>query len=268
MVTEKIVYTLQSGEQVALPQGNPIQVGDRVLVHQTPDGRYATTGNNPIRKGDRVIVLTTDQGEKVSVNVQAPVAEGYVWAYLIPYINKPYHFNNSSHSNHNGNDTPINDIIVDIPHCKAIQFNMSYDVFTTNTCICNVNYTLNGTNAEYPDPLLTGYCAFDTFLNEINPQNLNFFYDYYTIPVYPAEGGAFFGDVSDSALEMPGGRLTVTVPGGTLENQVQFQDNMNPPPLLNYYYFPPAKFSGEYSIMVWITRAEALANPDKYEIII
>jgi hypothetical protein len=270
MVDERIVYTLQTGEQVALPQGNPIQVGDRVLVHHTPDGKLATTGNNPIRVGDRVIVLTTNQGEKISVNVQDEIRnDGYIWAYLIPFGSKgkTYSFNDFNHSNHSGQDTPIGNIIVDIPPCKAMQFNMSYDVFTTNTCIVNVEYKLNGTNAEYPDPLLTGFCAFNTFFNEVTPQNLAFFENYYTIPVYPAESGTFFGDVSDSALEMPGGKLTVYVPGGTLEVQEQMQ--MWPwhwPPVW-YYYFPPIAFHGTYSIKVWITKAEALANPDKYEII-
>ena len=41
---------------------------------------------------------------------------------------------------------------------------MSYNVFTTTTCNCNINYTLNETNAEYPNSLLSTAIYFDTML--------------------------------------------------------------------------------------------------------
>ena len=71
-VPKRAVVTLKSGERVALPEGEPIKTGDRVLVIPTSDGKFITTGNNPIEKDNKVIVLTTNANEKVSVYVNVP----------------------------------------------------------------------------------------------------------------------------------------------------------------------------------------------------
>lgn len=62
-----IVYTTRNGEKVAIPPGNSLSVGDKVLVHRLPDGTYVTHGNSTINVGDTVLVTQTKNGEYVAV---------------------------------------------------------------------------------------------------------------------------------------------------------------------------------------------------------
>ena len=88
----------------------------------------------------------------------------------------------------------------------------------------------------------------------------------YGIPVTPASSSVSFFGYPEGA-DIPGGWLSVAIPMNTLETSEQVNDNMTPPPLLNYYYFPPNNFHGVYSIKLMISKADYLANPERFELI-
>jgi hypothetical protein len=62
-----IISTTNADEKIALTKGNPVLIGDQVLVHPQTDGTHITHGNSNIGIGDMVTVYTTDNGEYVAV---------------------------------------------------------------------------------------------------------------------------------------------------------------------------------------------------------
>ncbi|MCE7699475.1 MAG: hypothetical protein K8E24_011960 [Methanobacterium paludis] len=255
----RIVYTLQTGEQVALPQGNPLNKGDRVLVHPTPDGRYVTMGNNGIKKGDKVIVLTTNQGEKVSVNVQPEPTNDWVWAYILPFKDHQYSVDDILHIT-NSMDLTIQNSGCNIPPCRCIKLKISLDVWTIGAVEYRMDFTSDNTT-------LSATNGIDTFANIIGDMAWGAYQDLYTIPVEPGVVTQTIGSEDEDSPEMPAGSFAIRIPKGTLGNVSQMQINYNPPPAFNYFYFPPYQFNGEYTLTVLMRKTDVLNNPDLYELV-
>jgi len=62
-----IIHTVENGEMIALAQGNPVAIGDLVLVSKLPDGTFVTHGNDTIDVQDTVLVTKMINGEYVAV---------------------------------------------------------------------------------------------------------------------------------------------------------------------------------------------------------
>jgi hypothetical protein len=62
-----VIHTVENNEKMALAKGNPVAIGDQVLVSKLPDGTFVTHGNDTINVGDTVLVNTMSNGEYVTV---------------------------------------------------------------------------------------------------------------------------------------------------------------------------------------------------------
>lgn len=272
MADSRIIYTTKSGEQIAIPQGYPISVGNRVLLNHTPDGRLITTGNNKIKEGDKVVVLTTKQGEKVSVSVEPPLppSSEYGWAYILPYGDSGLgggHKYMVNAPNGNGAIT-ISGSSVKLPECKEVILTISLNVFTTSSVIYRAEVELN----DGKGGILSADQGIDTELNESDPDHITdyqFYSDYYSIPVYPGWAGIALTP-PDGSIIPKDSKFKIIIPAGTLATSYQVQDNVNYTDInsiLIYYYFPPLKFNGNWSLKVYMKLKDILANPQLYQLV-
>lgn len=58
----------QDGEQIILPRGEDIQVGDTIVIHPTSDGDWVTHGKSRIAVGDTVVVVPLEDGDLAALN--------------------------------------------------------------------------------------------------------------------------------------------------------------------------------------------------------
>jgi hypothetical protein len=58
-----IVFKTRNGDNEYLAKGDPVKVGDKIVIHHTSDGDLITHGNSRIGVGDRVIVVRGKDGD-------------------------------------------------------------------------------------------------------------------------------------------------------------------------------------------------------------
>ncbi|MCE7697880.1 MAG: hypothetical protein K8E24_003255, partial [Methanobacterium paludis] len=195
----------------------------------------------------------------VSVNVQPEPVDEWAWAYILPFKDHVYSVDDVGEIS-DVMDLTIQNSGCNLPPCRCIKLQISLDVWTIGGVVYRMDFTSDNTT-------LSATTEIDTFANIIGDIAWGAYQDLYTIPVEPGVVTQTIGSDMEGSPEMPAGQFAIRIPKGTLGNVSQMQINYNPPPIFNYFYFPPYKFNGEYSLKILMKKTDVLNNPDLYELV-